>query len=202
MDDSQGSGFLQPRLLAGREERNFGYREYWPAMTILQLYLFDAMYLAIVIAVAYFTRATRRRLGGALAGGAVISVVALGIIALGERAGLWHMVIRWEPYFLTLFLIGLGECAFIYLLTWRIARRFGAGGLAVAVTSAAIIGPPRDYWYMARFPEWGTYAPGLAPVIAISATYAVIVGLGHAVMWLVAGPSDADPLASRGAPKD
>jgi len=108
------------------------------------------------------------------------------------------MVIDWEPYPLTLLLIGLAECAFIYLLTWRIARRFGSRGLAMSVVGAAIVGPPRDYWYMAKFPEWGAYAPGPAPVIAIAATYALIVGLGHAVMWLVSGPSTADQLARRG----
>ena len=167
-------------------------------MTTQQLYLFNGLYLIVVIAVAYFTRATARRLVGALVAGAVISVVGLGIIVLGERVGWWHMVIDWEPYHLTLLLIGLAECAFIYLLTWRIARRFGSRGLAMSVVGAAIIGPPRDYWYMAKFPEWGAYAPGPAPVIAIAATYALIVGLGHAVMWLVAGPSTADQLARRG----
>jgi hypothetical protein len=32
-------------------------------------------------------------------------VVALGIIALGEKAAWWHMAITWEPYFLTLLLM-------------------------------------------------------------------------------------------------
>ena len=124
-------------------------------MTTQQLYLFNGLYLIVVIAVAYFTRATTRRLVGALVAGALISVVALGIIVLGERVGWWHMAIDWELYPLTLLLIGFAECAFIYLLTWRIARRFGSRGLAMSVVGAAIIGPPRDYWYMATFPEWG-----------------------------------------------
>ena len=34
-------------------------------------------------------------------------------------------------------------------------------------------------------------------MIAIAATYALIVWLGHGVMWLVAGPSTADQLARR-----
>jgi hypothetical protein len=54
---------------------------------------------------------------------------------------------------LTLPLIGLAECAFIYLLTWRIARRFGSRGLATSVVGAAIIGPPRDYWAWRSFPS-------------------------------------------------
>ena len=93
------------------------------------------------------------RIAGALAGGVAFGVVALGIIAFGEEVGWWHMAITWQPYFLTLLLIDFALCAFIYLITWRIARRFG-WGLAVVVIFAAVIGPPRDYWYLARFPEW------------------------------------------------
>lgn len=166
-------------------------------MTRLQLHLFNCLYLAVLVAVALFTRATARRIAGALAGGAAFGVVALGIIALGEEVGWWHMAITWEPYFVTLLLLGFVMCAFIYLLTSRIARRFGWRGLAVVVIVAAIIGPPRDYWYMARFPEWGAYGPGVAPVLAVAATYAFMVLLGHGVMRLIAGPARADRLARR-----
>jgi hypothetical protein len=141
------------------------------------------------------TRATVRRIAGALAGAAVGGMAALGIIAFGEANGWWHIVITWEPYFLTLLWIDFALCAFIYLITWRIARRFGWRGLAVVVVVAAVIGPPRDYWYMARFPEWGSYGPGVAPVLAVSSTYVFLVVLGHGVMRLVAGPARADRLA-------
>jgi hypothetical protein len=67
----------------------------------------------------------------------------------------------------------------------------------VVVFVAAVIGPPRDYWYMRRFPEWGSYGPGIAPVLAITATYVVLVLVGHGVMRLVAGPAAADRLARR-----
>lgn len=166
-------------------------------MTTQQLHLFNLLALAILVVVAFFTRATARRIAGALAGGAAFGVAALGIIALGEEAGWWHMAVTWEPYFLTLLVIDFALCAYIYLITWRIARRFGWRGLAVVVVVAAVIGPPRDYWYMARFPEWGSYGPGIAPVLAISGTYVVMVLLGHGVMRLVAGPASADRLARR-----
>ena len=48
---------------------------------------------------------------------------------------------------------------------------------------------------MARFPEWGAYGPGVAPVLAVSATYVVMVLLGHGVMRVIAGPARADQLA-------
>ena len=166
-------------------------------MTTNQLYLFNGLYLIILIVVAVLTRATGRRVAGALAGGAVIGVVALGISALGEDVRWWHMAITWEPYFLTLLWIDFVLCAFFYLVTWRIARRFGWRGLAVVVAVFAVLGPMRDYQYMTTFPEWGAYAPGVAPVLAISATYVLLVVVGHGVMRLVAGPAREDRLARR-----
>src|SRR5690348_15592326 len=121
-------------------------------MTTTQLHLFNLLYLSITAVVAIITRATLRRIAGAVAGGAAAGVVLLGIIALGERVGWWHMAIAWEPYFLTLMLIDFALCAFIFLITWRIARRFGWRGLAVVLVVLAVIGPPRDFWYMRRFP--------------------------------------------------
>lgn len=166
-------------------------------MTTQQLHLFNGLALVILLVVAILTRATARRIAGALAGGAVAGVAALGIIALGEEVGWWHFAITWEPYFLTLLWIDFALCAYIFLITWRIARRFRLRGLAVAVVVTAIIGPPRDYWYMARFPEWGAYAPGIAPVLAISTTYVLLGVVGHGVMRLVAGPARGSPLARR-----
>ena len=166
-------------------------------MTAQQLYLFSGLYLVILAVVAVLTRATPRRIAGALVGGAVVGVALLGIVAIGEKAGWWHMAITWQPYFLTLMLIDFALGAFIYLITWRIARRFGWRGLAVVVVLAAIIGPPRDYWYMERFPEWGAYTPGVATILAISATYVLLVLVGHGVMRLVAGSAREDRLARR-----
>ena len=129
-------------------------------MTVRQLYLFGCLYLVMLIATAVFTRATLRRIAGALAGAAVVGPAALGIVAAGEHAGWWHMAIIWEPYFLALLWANLVLCAYALLITWRIARRFGGRGLAVVALAGAILGPPRDYWYMRHFPEWGSYGPG------------------------------------------
>src|SRR5262245_48108165 len=116
-------------------------------MTTQQLHLYNALYLAILVVVALLTRPTARRLAGALAGAAIAGVTALGVVALGERAGLWHMAITWEPYFLALLVIDFTLCGYIFLFTWRIARRFGGRGLAAIAALAAVIGPPRDYWF-------------------------------------------------------
>ena len=166
-------------------------------MTIRQICLFAGLYLVLLAVVTVLTRATLRRIAGALAGAAVAGVAMLGIIAIGESAGWWHFAMAWDPWFLTLMCLGTIPCGFIFLITWRIARRFGGRGLAVVAIVAAVLGPVRDYRYMATFPEWGAYAPGLAPVIAISVTYVILGILGHGTMRLIAGPAPADRLACR-----
>jgi len=166
-------------------------------MTTQQLILFNGLYLAIFLAVAFFTRPTLRRLVGAVTGGAAVGVVALAIIVLGEHVGWWHMAITWEPGYLILMWLDFALCGFIFLVTWRIARRFGGRGLVAAAIAVAIIGPPRDRWYLERFPEWGAYAPGIAPVLAVAATYVLLGVVGHGVMRLTAGPASSDQLARR-----
>ena len=88
-------------------------------------------------------------------------------------------------------------CGFAFLVIWRIARRFGGRGLAVLAIVAAVIGPIRDKGFAERFPEWGSFAPGVVPVLAISASYVLAGVVGHGVMRLVAGPTKGDRLARR-----
>ena len=93
-------------------------------MTTTQLHLFNAFYLVLLAIVAILTRATPRRIMGAMAGGAAIGLLSLVIIPIGERAGWWHFALSWEPYFLTLMEIDSALTGFVFLITWRIARRF------------------------------------------------------------------------------
>lgn len=167
-------------------------------MSMRQLVLMTGGYLVALVAVAYFTRATARRVVGALAGGAVVGVLGVGVIALGNSAGWWRVPLDPSPGFLGLFYLGLVvSCAPIYLVTWRVARRFGRRGLAVFVAVAAAIGPPRDYSFAAKYPEWITFGPGVAPVVAVALTYVAVVVVGHGAMRAVAGPSGKDRLARR-----
>ena len=112
-----------------------------------------------------------------------------------RNPGVWRVPSDSTPYFVPLLYLGLVVSSSpIYLITWRVARRFGWRGLAVCLGVAAVIGPPRDYLYAATFPRWMVFAPGVAPILADSLTYIGIVALGHAVMRLIAGPSRADRL--------
>jgi hypothetical protein len=114
----------------------------------------------------------------------------MGAIVVGNALGLWRVPIVRTPIFLTLFYLGLVISVMpIYLVTWRLARRFGWRGLAVFIGIVAIIGPPRDYLFAQTFPEWMVFAPGIAPLLADAATYVGIVALGHAVMRFIAVPS-------------
>ena len=165
-------------------------------MTTQQMLLITGLYLVALIVVTYFTRATVRRVVGALAGGAVGSLSGIKAIALCEALGLWRVPFASTPYFMTVLYVGLAiTLAPIYLVTWRLTRRFGWRGLVVCVGIVAIIGPPRDYWYAMTFPKWMVFSPGIAPILADSAAYVGIVLVGHAVMRIVAGPARGDRLA-------
>src|SRR5271170_1098035 len=165
-------------------------------MTTGQMILIVGLYLAALVAVAYLTRAKVRRIEGALAGGAVFGVVALLAVALGEARSWWRVPEANSSHFqLLLWLDVAGSCVPVYLVTWRVARRFGGRGLAVCVLAAAIIGPPRDYCFAAIFPAWMVFSAGIAPVLAVATIYALLVVVGHAVMRLVAGPAQGDSLA-------
>jgi hypothetical protein len=167
-------------------------------MTMLQLILMTCAYSVALVAVVYFTRATSRRVVGALAGGAVVGWMVLGVIALGEALGWWRVPLASTPEFLALFYVGTTiSCSPIYLVTWRVARRFGWRGLAACFIVASVSGPPRDYLIAAKYPEWIVFAPGVAPVLAVAATYVGVLAAGHAVMRLVAGSAQGDRLARR-----
>jgi hypothetical protein len=165
-------------------------------MTTQVIILFACAYLVEFVAVIYLTRATTRRVMGALAGGAAAGLLGMGAIALCEALGWWLIPFASTPYILPLFYLGLSiSLTPIYLVTWRLARRFGWRGLAVFVGIVTVIGPPRDYLIAAAFPKWMVFAPGVTPILADGATYAGMMVLGHAVMRIIAGPTSEDQLA-------
>jgi hypothetical protein len=167
-------------------------------MTTQQLLLMTGAYSVLLIVVIYFTRPTARRLTGALVGSVAVGLMLLGIMALGNTLGLWRVPFASTPYFLPLMCLALViSDAPVYLVTWRVTRRFGWKGFLVFLAGVAVIGPLRDYRVAAAFPEWMVIAPGIAPVFAIAVTYVAIVAVGHAVMRWVAGPARGDLLAAR-----
>jgi len=165
-------------------------------MTTQDIIIWTCAYLIELGAVIYFTRASPRRVEGALVGGAAAGLLGMGAVALGEARGWWHIPFASTLSFLPLFYIGLSiSLTPIYLVTWRLARRFGWRGLAVFIGIVAVIGPPRDYLIAATFPKWMVFASGMIPILADAATYVGMVAVGHATMRFIAGPASEDQLA-------
>src|SRR5271156_4878448 len=165
-------------------------------MTTSHLILMTSLYLAAFVGVAYFTRAKVARIAGALCGGAVFGVVTLLAVAVGEILGCWRVPKAGSSHFQLLLWVGIAfSCTPVYLITWRVARRFGGRGLAVLAAAAAVIGPLRDYRVAAMFPDWIAFSPGLVPVLAVATIYALLVVVGHAVMRIISGPAQGDSFA-------
>ncbi len=165
-------------------------------MRTSQLILVTGLYLAAFVGVAYLTRAKVPRLAGALCGGAVFGVVGLLAVALGESQGWWRVPKAGSSHFqLLLWLVIAASCTPVYLITWRVARRFGGRGLAILAVASAVIGPLRDYRVAAMFPDWVAFSPGLVPGLAVATIYALLVIVGHAVMRIVSGPAQGDSFA-------
>lgn len=164
-------------------------------MTTLQMILWSAGYLIELVVVIYLTRAPLRRILGAVAGAVAAGWFAMGAVALGQALGWWQVLFASKYYSVPLICFGLLSLTPIYLVTWRVVRRFGWRGLAVWVAVVAIIGPPRDYFIASRFPSWMVFGPGVVPIPADAAVYAGLIVVGHAVMRLVAGPASVDPFS-------
>jgi hypothetical protein len=165
-------------------------------MTTMQIIAMSCAYAVALAAAIYFTRAPSRRVLGALAGGAAAGCLGLGAIVVGEALGVWRVFLPSARGVWVLLYVGLAvSCSPIYLVTWRVVRRFSWRGLAVCLVVVGLIGPPRDYLYAAVYPEWMVFARGVAPVLADAVTYLGLVALGHAVMRLVSGPARGSALA-------
>jgi hypothetical protein len=166
-------------------------------MTTQQIIVGTVLYTVALAAIVYFTRPTGRRFAGALAGGAFDAGLALwAIIPLGESQGWWHVPLEPSPVYMGLLFLGTAvSTAPIFLVTWRIARRFGWRGLAVTFAVAGVLGPLREFLVEAKFPKWITYTPGVATVLALAAAYVGGFAAGHGVMRLVAGPARGSRLA-------
>jgi hypothetical protein len=167
-------------------------------MSQTEMLVVGGAYAVALGAAIWFTRATSRRVAGAALGGIFAGAFGMAAMVAGEKLGLWQVPLPQTPGLLALFYVAFViSMSPVYLITWRLARRFGWRGLTVFLIIVAVIGPPRDYMYTAAFPAWMTFAPGFAPVLGDAAVYVALIAIGHLVMWLVAGRSTDDPLHER-----
>ena len=156
------------------------------------------VYLVVLVATAYFTRATARRVAAALMGGVAVGVVGVGVETLAHARGWWRYPSVPTAYgpplmYRTVVLM----FAVIALIGWRVTRRFGWRGQVTFLLSLAILGTVRDYQWAARFPELIVFAPGMVPVLIDAACWVSLAALAQIVMRWIAGPVDRDALARR-----
>jgi hypothetical protein len=159
------------------------------------------VYGVLLAATIYVTRPTMRRLMGALAGGAFVAVVGVGIEVLCQTLGFWRYPSIDAPYGPPLmYPIIVLMCTILPLIGWRVTRRFGWRGQVVFLTALAIVGTLRDYRIAASTLHFIEFAPGIGTVLLDAALWVIITALAQGVMRLVAGPVGGDPLARRSFP--
>ena len=165
-----------------------------------QEFLLVAMgvHLAYLCAAVHFTRASVRRVLGALVGGVVVAVFGFGVELVCQALGQWHYPsddtgrgpLLMYPSLALLW-------ATLALIGWRVMRRYGWRGEAVFLASVALLGTLRDYFVAGQALGAIVLAPGVTTVLVEIVCWAGQTALTQALMWLVAGPAAADRLARR-----
>ena len=151
--------------------------------------------LALLVGVAYVSRAQMLRAASSIAGGAIFSVFVTVIpISMG-----WRQFVPLEHSSQALWLlytIGISFGAILGLAGWRIARRFGWRGLAAFVIVVSIGAPIRERLFLSAA-HLMVVVPGWVPGIAYTLSWACALLLSHSTMRLMAGHAGNDRLAPR-----
>jgi hypothetical protein len=121
-------------------------------MTTQQLLVGTVIYAVALAVIGYFTRPTQRRIAGAFVGAtAVVGLGLWGVVPFGEAQGWWRVPLDRSAASMALLFAGATVSTVpIFLVTWRIARRFGRRGWAVTFAVAAL-GPLREFAVEAAF---------------------------------------------------
>ena len=154
------------------------------------------VYLAYLCAAVYFTRASVRRVLGALVGGVVVAVFGFGVELVCQALGQWHYPsddtgrgpLLMYPSLALLW-------ATLALIGWRVMRRYGWRGEAVFLASVALLGTLRDYFVAEQALGAIVLAPGVTTVLVEIVCWGGQTAMAQALMWSVAGPAGADRLA-------
>jgi hypothetical protein len=152
--------------------------------------------------VAFFSRATPRRMAGALAGG-----VGFGSLNLAWDVVAYHIRWWWYPaatprsfgpwYWYAA--AGLQFGAGFGLIGWRATRRWGARGLLGFLIGFTLYGMTRDYVGSTFVRDVITFAGGIWPWVADGIVWFSCGAMAQVVMRLVSGPAISDRL--RGEPE-
>jgi hypothetical protein len=155
------------------------------------------MALALFCALVAFTRASRRRVLGAVASVVVFTLLSAPIDTMGLRLGLWSYPSCTDPPHPPL-LVYIGQALVfvgsIALVGFRVLRRFGARGGAVLTLLVCGLGAIRDFTIAAVMPDVIRVGPLPASAIADVLAWGVVVAVALGVTRIVAGPAREDVL--------
>jgi len=169
-------------------------------LTTRLLIVADCVALVLLGITVYLTRATLRRVVGALIGGSTVTLLMVGVDALARERGWWSYPNVSTLYGLPLMYVAaaLWYGAGVALIGWRLTRRFGWRGLVGLVGAATILGPVRDYAY-AALTGVIVFAPGTMSALLDAACWGCGIALVQGIMRLVAGPARGNRLRQRTA---
>lgn len=154
---------------------------------------------AIMFAViAFFTRATLRRIAGALVGALPIIPLVMFYDSLAARLGWWHYpsVTTGRAPIAWYIAAALFYGAALGLVGWRVIRRWDNRGLVVFLVVLALFGVARDYLYSLTT-SLIVFGPGPLPLIADLFAYASAGALVQLLMVWIAGTPRSDRLARK-----
>jgi hypothetical protein len=157
------------------------------------LILASCVYLSLLVALIYFSKANTRRVVGAVAGGAAVALVGTGVEAYAHAQGWWKYTsddspigpVGMYPAIVVIF-------AFLALIGWIVTRRFAWRGTAAFLGALAVVGTVRDYAVGAKLLGLIVFAPGALVAIIDGLLWAGLTALAMAVMRLVSGPARND----------
>lgn len=160
---------------------------------------FQLAYLAAALTafglVAYFTRATVRRVAGAASAVLGFTAMSAPIDKLALRQGWWSYPSCAAPPHPSL-IVYVGQSLIfvgtIALIAWRVRRRHGARGVASMAAFVCGAGTVRDFAVAAVFPSMIRFGAMPASLIADIGAWAIVVLCALGITRVVAGPASAD----------
>jgi hypothetical protein len=179
----------QERLALGNARRD---------LVLPQQALYTYALGVMVIAAIYVSRATRRRVTGAFAGGAAFVLTGAPAVSIASALGWWQPAAADVSLRTAIGLLVVDAWCYatiLALISWRVSRRFGLRGQLTFTVFLSFWGPMRDY-IGAAANHLIEIRPGVLPFLGWAVAWCCAIVVMQAAMRVVAGSATADPLTS------